>query len=229
MPVIVATVKAVRDGWVPTADQAIIATRSYDVFTSHTPLVGQYSYAGHVTGQLTHSLGPMLYWLLAIPAHFGSAASITETMAAVNVLSIVGVVALARRRGGVVLMFAAAIAVALMCQSLAGELLHDIWNPDAGLFPFTLLIFLCWSLACGEHRLLPLTVLVASFVLQCQLAFVPPVLGLLAVGLIGLGVSRRSSAARRRADGGLERRGALPWALAALAVMAVCWTPPVID
>ena len=26
----------------------------------------------------------------------------------------------------------------------------------AGLMPFTLLIFLAWSLACGEHRVLPL-------------------------------------------------------------------------
>ncbi|HEX4564219.1 MAG TPA: hypothetical protein VH115_07150, partial [Solirubrobacteraceae bacterium] len=232
VPVIAATVKAVRDGWVPTADQAIIATRSYDVFTSHTPLVGQYSYAGHVTGQLTHSLGPMLYWLLAIPAHFGSSASITETIAAANVLSIVGVVALARRRGGLVLMFATALAVALMCQSLAGEVLHDIWNPDAGLFPFTLLIFLCWSLACGEYRLLPLTALVASYVLQANLMYFAATVGMLAVAAAGLLWPLRSRKRVRAAfaEGArAQRRSVSRFAAAALAVAAVCWSFPVAD
>jgi hypothetical protein len=258
VPVIVATVKAVRDGWVPTADQAIISTRAYDVFTSHTPLVGQYSYAGHVTGKITYSLGPMLYWLLALPAHFGTPASITLTMGAVNTLAVVGVVALARRRGGVVLMFAAALAVALMCQSLAGEPLHDIWNPSAGLFPFTLLIFLCWSLACGEYRLLALTVLVASFVLQANLMYLAPAMGLLAVGFGGLVVSQVSPRRRRRAaatgagsnrkpesadaftpgagagaqplaPANPHRRSLLRWMGAALAVAAICWSAPVID
>jgi hypothetical protein len=256
LPVLVATVRAVRDGWLPVADMGVVATRAWDVLTSHTPLVGQYSYAGRVTGKITHSLGPMLYWLLALPAHFGSPASITWTMGIVNTLAILGVVALARRRGGVVLMFAAAIALALMCQSLAAETFHDIWNPSAALFPFTLLIFLCWSLACGEYRLLPITALVASFVLQANLTYLPPTLGLLAVGVAGLVVSRvevhrrrlavatgstsdaRSAAHPPPARGGLGTqrpldgpagRSVLRWALAALAVVAIFWSAPVID
>jgi hypothetical protein len=230
VPVIVATVKAVRDGWVPGADQAIIATRAYDVFTSHAPLFGQYSLAGEVTGRITHSLGPMLFWLLALPARFGGPASMTWTMGALNTLAIVGVVVLARRRGGIVLMFAAALAVALMCQSLAAETFHDVWNPSAGLFPFTLLIFLCWSLACGEYRLLPLTVLVASFVAQAHLMYLPPAIGLLAVGVGGLVVGL--AARRRRApDAGPApgRRALLVWAAAALAVGVLCWSAPAIE
>jgi hypothetical protein len=104
-----------------------------------------------------------------------------------------------------------------------------MWNPSAGLFPFTLLIFLCWSLACGEYRLLPLIVLVASFVVQCQLAFVPPCLGLLAVGLVGLVVSLRSSAAGSRGHERHSRRRLWPWLVAALVVAVACWTPPLID
>ncbi|HWW91567.1 MAG TPA: hypothetical protein VNY35_12395 [Solirubrobacteraceae bacterium] len=260
VPVLVATVRAVRDGWLPVADMGVVATRAWDVFTSHAPLVGQYSYAGRVTGKITHSLGPMLYWLLALPAHFGSPASITWTMGIVNTLAILGVVALARRRGGVVLMFAAAIAVALMCQSLAAETFHDIWNPSAALFPFTLLIFLCWSLACGEYRLLPITALVASFVLQANLTYLPPTLGLLAVGIGGLVLSRVEIRRRRlagatavRSDARAEgpdrnasagdasadthalaaaaraRRPLLRWALAAVAVVVIFWSAPVID
>jgi hypothetical protein len=195
IPVIVSTVKAIQAGWVPLADRGIIATRAHDVLTSHTPLVGQYTLAGEVTGKVTHSLGPMLFWLLAIPAHDGSTVGMTITMGAVNTLCILGSVALARRRGGRVLMVMAALAIALMCQSLAAETFHDVWNPSAGLFPFTLLIFLCWSLACGEYRLLPLAVLVASFVAQTHLAYLPPTLALLAVGLGGLAAG---CVARRR-------------------------------
>ena len=159
------TIKAAHAGWVPAGDDGIIATRGWDVLTSHTPLVGQYSEAGLlIHGQVMHSPGPMLYWLIALPAHLGSVTSIAVTMGVVNTLAIIGCVALARRRGGLILMFATAAGIALMCQSLPAEAMHDIWNPAAGLFPFLLLIFLSWSLTCGEYRLLPFTVFVASFI-----------------------------------------------------------------
>jgi len=212
----------VRDHWEPGADQGIIATRAYDVLSSHTPLDGQYSLAGNVTGQVTHGLGPMLYWLIALPARFGSPDAITITMGAVNTLAIVGAVALARRRGGLVLMFAAAIAIALMCRSLAAETFHDVWNPSAGLFPFLLLIFLCWWVACGEHRLLPVTVLVASFVVQAHLMYLPPTAGLLAVAAVGLIVSKRGHLI---APG----RRTFALALATVLVAAACWVAPAID
>ncbi len=224
IPVIVASAKAIGDGWVPLADRGIIATRAHDVFTSHMPLVGQYTLAGEVTGRVTHSLGPMLFWLLALPAYYGSTIGMTLTMGALNTVSIVGCVALARARGGRVLMAMTALAIALMCQSLAAEAFHDIWNPSAGLFPFTLLIFLCWSLACGAYRLLPLTVLVASFVVQAHLTYLPPTLGLLAVGLGGLaaGLVRARGALLRR------RRRALLWGLATALVAAMCWSATIV-
>ncbi len=222
IPVISATAEAVRAGWVPVADRGIIATRAHDVLTSHMPLVGQYSLAGEVTGRVTHSLGPMLFWLLAPTAHNGSDIGMTVTMGALNTLCIVGAVALARRRGGRALMVMSALAIALMCQSLAAETFHDVWNPSAGLFPFTLLIFLCWSLACGDYRLLPLTVLVASFTVQTHLTYLPPTLGLLAVGLGGLAVG--SLARRRRGAPGPRRRALIGWGLTTVLLAAFCWS-----
>jgi hypothetical protein len=248
------TLRALRDGWLPAGDQAIIATRAHDVFTSHTPLLGQHSDAGALTHHSLYSLGPMLYWLLALPVRLASPGALTLTIGLLNTAAIVGAVVLARRRGGRALMFVAALAIVLMSRSLPPEALHDVWNASAGLFPFTLLLFLCWSLACGEYRLLPLTVLVASFVVQCQFAFLGPSLGALAVGLAGLVVSLRSpggdSAAsrpdsrghddrghgsrgrndRRHDSPGRDDRGHVGrWALAALLVAAVCWTTPAIQ
>jgi hypothetical protein len=222
IPVIGSTVKAVRAGWMPVGDDGIIATRAWDALTPHTPLVGQFSEAGFtIHSQSLHSPGPMLYWLLALPARFGGIASIPVTMGVLNTLAIVGCVVLARRRGGLPLMFAAAAAIALMCQSLAAEVMHDIWNPAAALFSLLLLIFLCWSLACGDRRLLPLTALVASFVVQTHLVYAPPIAALLTVGCGGLLIRTLSHSSKPAR--------VWPWALAGLAVAAGCWTAPAID
>jgi len=226
IPVISATVGAIRDGWMPLADRGIIATRAHDVFTSHMPLVGQYTLAGEVTGHVTHSLGPMLFWLISIPAYYGSTVGMTIVMGTVNTASIMGCVALARRHGGRTLMAMTALAIALMCQSLAAETFHDIWNPSAALLPFTLLIFLSWSLACGSYRLLPLTVVVASFVVQAHLTYVPPTLALLAVGLGGLALGWLGH--RGRGGPRLSRRRTLAWGLATALVAGACWSATIV-
>ncbi|HEY7010615.1 MAG TPA: hypothetical protein VH395_16820, partial [Jatrophihabitantaceae bacterium] len=214
LPVVVSTVHAVQIGWEPTDDKGIIATRAVDVLTAHTPLVGQYSESGMVIGRATHDLGPMLYWLLALPSRLADPAWMAVTMGIVNFVAIVATVALARRRGGRPLMFATAIAIPLMCMSLPAEAFHDIWNPSAALLPFLLLIFLCWSVACGDAFLLPAAVLVASFVVQAHLGYLAASAGMLAVALVGL------------AFGGRRR---VPWALTALLVGLLCWQPAIIN
>jgi hypothetical protein len=212
--VIVSTVGALAHGWLPLGDRAVIGIRAFDVLTTHPPLLGQYSAASQVIGDPVLSPGPMLYWLLALPVRLGDAA-LPITVGIVNVCCVVGSVALAHRRGGLPLMFVTAAAIAVMCGSLDASIFHDIWNPAAAVMPFMLLIFLAWSLACGEFRLLPLTALVASFVVQAQLTYALPTLALLAVALPFLFAGRPSSSRR--------------WLLATLAVVAVCWSFPVAE
>jgi hypothetical protein len=219
LPVIVSALHAVAAGWVPLGDNAVIAARSYDVLTGHTPLLGQYSLSSGLAGGATYSPGPLEYWLLALPARFLDPRGLAVVVAIVNVGAVMGVVALAKRRGGLPLMFATGAAVALLCSSVGSESLHSIWNPAASLLPFTLLVFLCWSLACGDFRLLPLTVVVTSFVVQCHLAYVVPAVGLLAVALIGLAASRRATPWH------LLRR----WVLAAVLLAVVCWSAPLVE
>jgi hypothetical protein len=230
--VIVAGVRAIADRWLPVADQGTIATRAYEVFTSHTPLVGQFSMASAVAGHVTYEPGPMLYWLLALPARFGGPAALASTMTAFNTAAIIASVVIARRIGGKALMFAAAAAIALMSGSFGTEALYGIWNPAAGLFALVLLSFTCWALACGDRWLLPLAVLVASFVAQAHLAYVAPALGLLAVGVIGLLISRVFPDRRAAESGaGGQKGGGALWlpALAALVVAAICWSAPLVD
>jgi hypothetical protein len=219
-PVLAAMVRALIHGWIPAGDQANIAVRAHDVFTSHTPLVGLHSDSSAVVHHAVYGLGPMLYWLLALPVRIGGPWAMTVTMGLVNTAAIVGSVALARRRGGIALMLATALAIVVMTRSLPSEGLHDVWNPSAALLPLALLMFLGWSLGSGEHRLLPLTILTASFVAQCQLVYAAPAFGIVIVGLAGMIVSLRSRDQPPRV-----RR----WVAAALLVVVACWTPPVLD
>jgi len=230
IPVIVSTVHAVQAGWEPDGDDGIILTRALDVFTNHSPLIGQYSEAGDVTGQIVHSAGPMLYWLLAIPVRLGGPASAAIAMGALNCVCIVICVVLARRRGGILLMVATAIGIAAMCQSLAGEVFHDVWNPSAAMFPFLALIFLSWSVGAGDYRLLPAVALFASFVVQTHLTYLAPTCVLLAVGLAGLTARRLlDRRAARQTGNPRPKRVVWRWLVLATILLGLCWSAPLAD
>jgi hypothetical protein len=214
LPVIVSTVHAAAAGWLPLGDDAIIAVRSYDVLSTHPPLLGPYSTSSQVIGHPVLSPGPLLFWLLALPVRLGELGP-AIAIGMVNVCSVVGIVALARRRGGQALMFATGAAVAAMCASMDASVLHGVWGPSATLVPFTLMMFLAWSVACGEHRLLPLTALVASFTVQSHLTYILPGAVLLVVAL-GFLVAARPKIPRR-------------WLGATLAVVIVCWSLPLAE
>ena len=222
LPVFVSIIRALSDGWVPVSDQAVAAARAYDVFTSWSPLVGPWSSSSIAVGEPVFHPGPMLYWLLAIPVRLSGSWTLLVTMGALNVAAVVGSVAVARRRGGRPLMFATAVAIAVMCSSLETRVLSDIWNPSAPILPMTLLIFVCWSVACGEYRLLPLAVVVASFAIQCHVVLLLPAAGMLGVAGAGLFASRAARADR-------EIHSVRRWSIAALVAAVLCWSGPLLD
>ncbi|MBA3264672.1 MAG: hypothetical protein H0T69_19830, partial [Thermoleophilaceae bacterium] len=223
LPFIVSAAHAIAVDWTPYGDDAVIAARSLDVFTGNSPLVGQWtSGLSEVLALDVYTPGPPLYWLLALPARFLAPEWMAATMGLVNAACAIGAVALAHRRGGRPLMFATAIAIPVMLASLPAESYSDVWNPSVPLPPLMLLVFLAWSLGCCEYRLLPLTVLVASFVAETHLSYVAPTLAATAVGLVGLVVCLRSR--------GRDERGPVwRWVVAAVLVGVVLWAPPLID
>ena len=229
-PVVASGVTAVADRWTPYGDRAVIAARSFDVFTLHSPLVGQYTQWSQILGRPIFSPGPLLYWLLAIPAHFLGTAALPIWMTAANVVCIVAAVLLARRRGGMALACATAIAIPIMLRSLSSETFHDIWNPSTALLPFMVLCFAAWGVACGEYRLLPATALLVSFLIQTHLTYAAPSLALLLVAVVGLTAGRRASrAARGSSRAAPDDRPLRLWVAGAFAVALVCWLAPLGD
>jgi hypothetical protein len=219
VPIFVAAGHAIAVRWVPLSDLGYTAVKSFDVFTGRSPLVGQWSSgASAAADHLTYSPGPLLFWVLAVPTRWLGQSAPAVAAGVVNVAAVVGSVVLAHRRGGMPLAIATAIAIPLMLASLPAEARSDPWNSSAPLMPLVLLFFVCWSLACGEYRLLPLAVFVASFEVQSHLTYSAPVVLMLGVGLVGLALTRP------REKGELR-----PWILGALVVGLICWSAPLID
>ena len=251
LPVMVAGLRVAAGGWNPTIDDATIVTRSYDVLSTRSPLLGQFSIAAKTGTTPAHSPGPMLYWLLSIPARFGPSWLLPVFIAAVNTVLIGAVVILARRRAGLTFAAFTAIGIILLVRSIGPVVLTEVWNPWAALMPFLLMMFLTWSIADGERRLLPWLVLVASFAMQAHLTYAMPTVALGLVALAGgwgpqlrQAVTGPRSTLRalraERADGAgdvvdapaeaepVRRRLPGPLVLAVLVGLA-CWAAPLVQ
>ncbi|MBX3287375.1 MAG: hypothetical protein KF703_18655 [Actinobacteria bacterium] len=217
VPVLGAGIRLAAEGWFPTFDDAVIANRSYDVLTRHTPLVGQFSLAGS-RGPSTHSPGPMLFWYSALSAR-GPVWAIPVWTSVVNAACFAGSILLARRRGGTGLAAVVALGCLALVRSLGPVTMAEVWNPWIGLVPLVLLVFLTWSVLDGDRRLLPVAVLVGSFTLQGHLSLMFPSMALLVVAVVGGWLV--PLARRRSVPGG--------WApvLWSVPVGLACWVLPV--
>ena len=209
LPLLAAIAAVARGPWTPVADDALIALRTGDVFTSAPPLVGVYS-----RFRWNHP-GPALFLTLA-PFQ-----AVLGTRGLVLGAGLVGSAALAFsmwllwRRGGAPLVVLMGCALVLLAVGSGGDLV-DPWNPYVSVVPLVALMAGAWSVLEGDRWILPVVVGIASWLVQVHLGYV-----LLAVVLAGVAVVAR-----------LARR---PWrdARAELAVTAgvllVAWLPPIVQ
>lgn len=217
VPVLGAGVRLAAEGWFPTFDDAVIANRSFDVLTRHTPVVGQFSLAGS-QGPPTHSPGPMLFWYSALSAR-GPVWAIPVFASVVNAVCFAGSILLARRRGGMGLAAVVALGCLALVRSLGPVTMAEVWNPWIGLVPLVLLVFLVWSVLDGDRRLLPVAVLVGSFTLQGHLSLMFPSMALLTVAVVGGWLV--PLARRRPVPGGWRP------VLLSIPIGIACWVLPV--
>jgi hypothetical protein len=231
VPVAVATTRAIRNGWIPTEDNALWAIRSRDLFSlTHLPLIGSWSSVSLSVKTLVNHPGPLYFDVLAVPARlFEPGAGVAFGVALVNALCIVGIAVFARRRGGALLGTIAMAVTAALCWAMGSELLFEPWGPHAVLLPFLFFLVLVWSMACGDLLALPFAVGVGSLVVQTHLSYIilVPLLGVWAIFGLVLALRRERGQAPDAWAG--RRRRALRYTAIGGGVLAVCWIQPLIE
>lgn len=185
LPVVVATVRALRRGWMPVWDNAYPALRAWDVFSTDPPLLGTRSRAGDFGGEVTtNHPGPFEFEVLAPWVRLLGLSDGTAVGMAVLNVACIGVVAwLVGRRAGALGATVSLAVMAGLAWSMGSEMLFDPWPPYAGLFPFAVFLVAAWSAGERDPVALPVMVVAGSFSLQAHVGFVVLVAGTAAVAL----------------------------------------------
>ncbi len=218
LPLVVFLVVELAKGWRPLFDNAGLTLRSYQVFSSHSPLVG-HQMAVSVGSHAVFGPGPLQSWILAVPVRIDPAqgaqwGSVLGAVAAIA-LAVEASWAVGRWRGsatvaGCVLVFA------LVRPEVVLDPVWNVWFAALFLVPTY-----CTALAVatGRMRWWPFTVVAATMVVQSQAAFGPPAIALCLVApILGL-ISRRRSPGRT--GGG--------WLITGLAAGVVVWAAPFVQ
>jgi hypothetical protein len=233
VPVVVAGIRAAAHGWWPEGDDAMIGLKVADVVSSHPPTMGMRSTSGNVDPTLSsHHPGPMVFYLLAIPAALAGyhPIGLILGMVLIHAALIVGVCIVAHRRGGTLLAFMAMTAVLVVQWTVGPEALFRPLNPYPASIGVFLLLLLTWSLLAGDTTCAWGFVVVASLVAQANLAFVP------LAGAMALMVTINAVAGWARKDNrppawhafGIGRE-ASPVGRRALIAFILCWLPAMVE
>lgn len=215
--------RGIAGGYEPVNDNSLIELRAGDVFTGHHPLLGTLSSASISTGVDVNHLGPLLFDVVAIPLRlFGRSAGIAVAIALLNIAAVWLVGFVTSRVGGATAAVSAQAITALMVWTMGSELLYDPWQPNVLFLPFWLLLCCVWAVVAGRVSLLPLTVGVASFVMQTHLSylFIAPIM----VGFAGVSILWERRASGDGAFGDLRRP-----ALLSVGVFVVLWSQILVE
>lgn len=224
LPLAAAAVALRSRRWSPTLDLAMTELRVRDVGGGDTPLVGLPGRIGPVDDQGSHP-GPVSFYGLA-PAYrlFGSSAwALQVATVLVHTLAIGAALAIARRRGGTACVVAVGALVAVLVHGYGLSTLIEPWNPFLPLLVWLVALLALWSVLCGDHAMVVVVVVAASWCAQTHVPYLGlgVVLGALAAGAVVV--------AAVRAGAGVDRRRAVQYVLLAAGVGAVLWSPPVVD
>jgi hypothetical protein len=211
-PFVTVVAVAVQRPWRVVGDGAVIALHSWDTF-GRVPLVGQPTALGHGL----FDLGPLQYWLLAVPVHLDPARGVLWGAAVCCMagasLAIEAGWSVLGRIGGV----AACGIVLVMIAWAPGIAVKPYWNPWFGAVFFLAALAAGWAVMSGRRWWFPVLVVTGSVAAQAHLMFALASAALMLLALIvGLVDASRANAGYR-------------WALTGLATGIGCWAAPFIQ
>jgi hypothetical protein len=228
LPIVVATVRAVRRGWMPVGDNAYFLIRARDVLTEHHPLLGTWTSASQSTGTNFNNPGPLFFDVLAIPAKLGGGTGLAIGVAALNGAWVLGIALMARRQGGATAGLVAVAAGALLCWSMGSQLLFEPWQPHSLLLPFLFCAVACWGMANGDLAAPPWAVGTASLIVQTHLSYAVLLAALGVTAVVGLALAIRPRWAVSDDRPALRRRLGRAAAVTAV-VLVVAWAQPLVE
>ena len=213
LPFIAGSVRLIWHGWRPLGDEAVISLRSWTVFTSQTPLVGQAT-------RLAHGVfdpGPLEYWLLAIPVRLDHMHGVVWggalcCMAAASL----AIEAAWSVRGPIGGLGASAMVLGLVLW-LPDMAVRASWNPWFGMMFFLAALATGWAVLAGRRTWWPGLVVCGSIAAQAHLMFAIPSAVLI---LLGLAIGLIDT---------VQGRLGYRWLAIGVAAGVACWIAPLIQ
>ena len=161
--------------------------------------------------------GPMLFYVTSPLYYFSNYHELSHRITAllINIACLVGVISLARRYGDLSFSLFSGAAIVFVEWRAGGDLAFSAWNPHVTLLPLALLMFVAAAIGVGVVSLLPLAIVLASFIAQSHLGFVPLALVLSVIPPVAA-ISRGHRLSRN------------VW-IASILMAVVLWLPPLIQ
>lgn len=212
-PFVYGLVKSLASGWAATSDNGVIALRSWDVLTTHGPLVGQATRLGIGV----FDLGPLEYWLLTVPVHLDGAHGVLwgATLWCMAAASLI--VEAAWAVGGVFAALAASAVVLGVTSWIPDLTVEPCWNPWLGLMFFIAALAAGWAVMSGRRGWWAAAVVSASIAAQAHLMFaiavVPVAVVVFAIGLADT----------------VRAKASYWWAIAGVIAAIACWAAPLVQ
>jgi hypothetical protein len=171
--ILVPTIMELARGWRPVRDDAMVSIGAYRVFSSHSPTLGVWSQGSQGLRHAFFDLGPLMFWLLAVPVRIdpNQGAKWGAAIVCGAALSLAVEALWATKGWPASLVFALVVADVGWQTQLFTDL---VWNPHFGLVFMMAAVALGWAVAAGRFGWWPVLVFVASVSAQCHLLYVIP-------------------------------------------------------